>query len=197
MAESRTWGLVLLAAGASRRMGRPKQLLPVQGMPLVRRVALTALAAPVSPVVVVLGAHAAEVTLALAGLPVCLALNPGWEEGMGSSLRFGAETALGLAPGLQGLIVAMADQPNLTASHLVKLLEKQRETGRSVVATESGGVLQPPVLFTAAHFTQLLALHGETGARAVLQSSAEAPAVVPAADLRDLDTPADYADFIG
>ena len=191
-----TTGLILLAAGAASRMGRLKQLLPVHGRPLVRQVVENLLPAGLSPVVVVLGAQAAEVGPALAGLPVHLVTNAAWAEGMGSSLRTGVETALRLQPGLTGLIVALADQPGLTAAHLGQILAEQRCTGRTMVAWDSNGVPLPPAYFGAEHFPSLLALPADTGARALLRSAGPALATVRGEALPDLDPPEDYNSFL-
>ena len=103
----------MLAAGAARRLGRPKQLLPVAGVPLVRCVVENVLAGPFSPVVVVLGAQADEVATALAGLVVHRILNAEWAEGLGSSLRTGVAAALKLEPQLENLIVVLTRLPQL------------------------------------------------------------------------------------
>ena len=192
MAEQSTCGMILLAAGASQRMGRPKQLLPIQGKPLVRHVVENVLPAGFFPVVVVLGACAGEVQKVLEGLPVVMTVNPGWAEGMGSSLRAGVATALRLQPGLKGLIVALADQPDLRAMHVEQIAREQRRTGQTMVAWECEGVPMPPVFFGVEHFQYLLALPGDTGARALLRSAGAALAVVHGETLTDLDTPADY-----
>ena len=186
----------MLAAGASQRMGRPKQLLPLGGVPLVRRVVENLVTGPLSPVVVVLGAHAPEVAAALEGMAVHLVVNAEWAEGLGSSLRAGVAGALGVEPGLEELIVVLADQPDLTVDHLRRLREQRRRTGCAVVASESRGALMPPVLFAAEYFPKLLALRGDAGARGLLQSAGASLAVVPAGELIDLDTPDDYAAFL-
>lgn len=196
MAEPSRCGLILLAAGASQRMGRPKQLLPIHGKPLVRHVVENVLPAGFSPVVVVLGAGADEVQMALGGLPVNLTVNTGWAEGMGSSLRAGVETVLRLQPNLTGLIIALADQPDLSAQHVEQIASEQRRTGQTMVAWECGGVPMPPVYFAAEHFPSLLALPGDTGARALLRSARASIALVHGEALTDLDTPADYEAFL-
>jgi len=89
MNEPPRFGAVILAAGGSSRMGRPKPLLEIGGRPLVACAAEAALAAAVWPVVVVLGAHAEKIRPALARLPVLPIENPAWSEGMASSLRAG------------------------------------------------------------------------------------------------------------
>ncbi len=196
MAENDSCGLVLLAAGASTRMGRPKQLLPVAGRPLVRLATEVALAAPVSPVVVVLGARAGEIAPALDGLRVHAVTNESWADGMGSSIRTGVRAALELDPQLAALIIALADQPGVSAGHLGRLIATRRERGRDIVASASGGIAQPPALFAAAWFPRLLALPGDAGARTLLTEQRDSLALVPLAVAADLDTPDDYARFI-
>lgn len=190
--------LILLAAGASTRMGRPKQLLPMYGnRPLLRHVVESALVEPVSPVIVVLGANAAQIMPCLEGLPVRIVINASWAEGMSSSLRRGIEELARIAPGADSVIIALADQPDILTGHIAKLIDVQRTTGRPIVASECEGVLGPPVLFTAGYFPALLALRGDAGARSLLQTRPDEVATVPLAALRDLDTPSDYSDYLG
>src|ERR1039458_1274155 len=120
--------LVLLAAGGSTRMGTPKQLLPYQGRPLIRHAAETALASGCDPVVVVLGSHVEEIRTALDGLEVVVVENTEWEKGMGTSIRAGISGAEIL--GCEGAILALADQPLVSAEILQRLVEEHEETGR-------------------------------------------------------------------
>jgi molybdenum cofactor cytidylyltransferase len=196
MAEAFQCGLILLAAGASQRMGQPKQLLPIDGRPLLRHVTESALRAPVAPVVVVLGAHADEIRPVLAGLSVHLMENPAWNEGLGSSVRIGVESALKLAPDVAGLIILPADQPDLPAQHLESLIERFRQGNCSLVASLTAGRRVPPVLFGAAWFDWLRQLTGDAGARDLLREDRPDFASVPLASNADLDTPEDYNRFI-
>lgn len=195
MPEKGSYPVVLLAAGASRRMGRPKQLLPVDGMPLVRRAAGIAVAAGFGHVFVVLGCRAAVIAPALAGLPLHLVINESWSDGLGSSIRAGVRRALELPPAPRGLVLALADQPGVSSAHLRRLAATQRRTGRSIVATFSHGVLQPPVLFTPEWFPRLARLRGDDGARKILREHAWQVARVPLAQASDLDTPGEYARY--
>jgi len=188
-------GLVLLAAGGSRRMGRPKQLLPIKGKPLVRHMADLVLQAPVKPVVIVLGAEARKIEPVLAGLPVHLALNPNWSEGQGSSLRVGVESALAQAPAVDALIITLADQPTLPPRHLGKLIETYRQGGCTIVASQLGPTRVPPVLFGPEHFPRLTSVSGDFGARVLLQDYADETALVPLETNADLDTPEDYDQY--
>ena len=196
MAEDFSCGLVLLAAGASRRMGRPKQLLPVASRPLLRHVVERTLTAPVSPVIVVLGAHAEAIAPVLADLPVQIVVNEDWASGMGSSMRQGLQHLMAGTPAAAAVIIALADQPDCPADHFRRLIETQRMTGCSIIASTTGGVPGPPALFTAEWFPRLLTLQGDMGARMLLRKQSHALALVPLAGASDLDTPADYERFL-
>jgi len=193
------FGAVVLAAGASRRMGPggPKALLEVGGRPLVVRAAEAALAAPVWPVVVVLGAQAEKIRPALARLPVLVIENPAWTEGMASSLRAGLGALGQFSRHLDGAVVALCDQPAFSADAIGRLIAAQRETGRTIAAARYDGRCGAPALFLREHFAALAALTGEEGARLLLNGD---PARVAAVDLpelaADLDTPEDYARFL-
>lgn len=188
-------GLVLLAAGASRRMGRTKQLLPVRGQPLVRYVAEQVLLTAVAPAVVVLGAEAERIAPSLDGLAVTIALNPDWAAGQGGSLRVGVAAALGTEPELDALIIALADQPSLPRGHLEALVATYRAGGCSIVASEVGAERVAPMLFGAPHFGRLQEFTGDTGARSLVQEFAHQTAAVKLSTNADIDTPEDYERF--
>jgi len=196
MSEQTSCALILLAAGASTRMGRPKQLLPIQGRPLLRHVAEAALAAPVSPLIIVLGAHAAEIAPCLNGLPVQVVVHAAWAEGMGASLRAGMEALARCQPEPECVVIALADQPDFSAGHIAQLIATQQATGRPIVASAQGTVRGPPVLFTKKFYPALRALRGDTGARSLLQTHVHEVATVTLPPAPDLDTPADYAAYL-
>jgi CTP:molybdopterin cytidylyltransferase MocA len=189
-------GLILLAAGGSRRMGRAKQMLPIQDKPLLRFVAERVVRAAVSPVVIVLGAESEKIAPTLAGLPVHLALNSAWAEGMGSSLRVGVNALLERAPQLNALIVALGDQPGLPDGHLDQLIARYRQGGCSLVASQTGPRRVPPVLFGRDWFPRLRQLAGDAGAREILREDRPDFASMPLEDNTDLDTPEDYARYM-
>ncbi|HEX3730264.1 MAG TPA: nucleotidyltransferase family protein [Opitutaceae bacterium] len=196
-AEPLRFGCLVLAAGASTRMGSPKQLLPVGGEPLVARAAGAALASPAWPVVVVLGSGADGIRPALARLPVLAVENPAWAEGMASSIRAGLAALRQFSPSLQGVVVALCDHPAFSAAAIVRLAEAQRASGRSIAAARYGGRCGAPALFLREHFAALSRLTGEDGARAFLNAE---PGRVAAVDLPefavDLDTPEDYRRYL-
>ena len=190
------FGLVILAAGASTRMGTPKQLLAVGGQSLLARAVETSLAAPVWPVVVVLGANAEQVRPLLARLPVLVTENPAWAEGMASSIRAGVGTLQQFSRRLEGVVLALCDQPGFSPTVINRLIAAQRAGGKSIAAARYAGHLGAPALFLRKHFDALTHLTGEEGARALFKDE---PGCVEAVDLpelaTDLDTPADVAAF--
>ena len=196
MDEDPVYALMILAAGASRRMGQPKQLLPVAGIPLLRRVGQMALDAKIGPVWVVLGANAEVIGPTLAGLPVKMVVNESWEEGMGASIRTGMAAIEGEARAWSGVLITLGDQPGITKMHLARLIYTMIATGKSIVASRSAGKLSPPALFAPEHFPALRALQGDAGARVLLKENPDQIAVVDTDDPGDLDTPGDYAAFI-
>jgi molybdenum cofactor cytidylyltransferase len=188
------FGAVILAAGASTRMGTPKQLIEIDGRPLVIRAVEAALASPAWPVVVVLGANAEKIRPLLSRLPVQIAENPEWAEGMAASIRAGVTTLRHFSRALDGALVALCDQPAFSTATIAELLAAQRATDRSIVAARYSGRHGAPSLFLREHFATLAHLTGEFGARDLLNGD---PARVAAVDLPslalDLDTPADLA----
>jgi molybdenum cofactor cytidylyltransferase len=188
------FGIVILAAGASTRMGEPKQLLAFDGRPLLVRAVDAALASAAWPVVVVLGAHAEKIRPLLARHPVLISENPAWAEGMASSVRAGIATLQEFSRSLDAALIAVCDQPAFSPDVIAALIAAQHTTGRSIAAAryrERHGV---PALFLREHFVALAALTGEAGARALLNDAPERVAAVdlPALDV-DLDTPDDFA----
>jgi molybdenum cofactor cytidylyltransferase len=186
--------IVLLAAGNASRMGTPKQFLDIGGKPMVRHAAETALASQCRPVVVVAGAHAAEIRAALVGLSVSVAENANWAAGMGSSIQSGlallpAETA--------AVIVSLADQPLLTAEIYESLIAEHRRTGAPIVAAAYAGTVGVPVLFARAYFPHLLALPPDQGCKGVILKNREHAVSMPCPEAEtDIDTAADYARLV-
>lgn len=157
---------VILAAGGSRRLGRPKQLVVREGETLLHRTARLALEAGCAPVVLVLGAHEAECRKTVADLEVQVASNSTWEEGMGSSVRVGAAA---LPAEAEAALLLVCDQLALDAHLLEAFLAEHRRDPNRTLAAAYGGVLGVPALFPKARFPELLALAGDQGARALLR----------------------------
>jgi molybdenum cofactor cytidylyltransferase len=190
-----TVGGIILAAGEAKRFGATKQLLDWHGQPFVRRIAMTALEAGLSPVIVVTGAAAERVEAALADLPLVIVRNPGWSAGQSSSLRAG----LGALPGRSGAaLFLLADQPQVPSSLLRALVAHHRQGLPAILAPMVGDRRANPVLFDRTTFPALSALSGDVGGRAVF--SQFPVSYLPWQDeglLVDVDLPEDYDQLTG
>ena len=189
---------VILAAGASRRLGQPKQLLRYRGETLIHRSARLAHAAGLAPLQVVVGHRGREMAAALGEFTAAATVvaNPDWRRGMGGSLARGIAS---LPPAAAAALVLVCDQPQLSAALLDVMLERYRSGGTTLVACRyASGALGVPALFARRHFAELAALSGDRGARALFARHAAALAAVsfPAGDC-DVDTPADAAALAG
>jgi molybdenum cofactor cytidylyltransferase len=183
---------IVLAAGASTRMGRQKLLLPMpDGRALVRLAVEQVLAAGLDETVVVLGADAAAVAATLVGLPVRTVVNPRYAEGQSTSLRAGLDA---LRPGTEAVVIALGDQPLPDPGVSRLLVAAFRETGRPVVVPVYRDGRGNPVLFAAALFGELSAVTGDQGGRSVIAHDPARVAEVPvdAPMPVDVDTPEDY-----
>jgi molybdenum cofactor cytidylyltransferase len=183
---------IVLAAGGSARMGRPKQLLPIGDRPMVRHVTAAVAALGLAQVVVVTGAHAEAVSAALAGLPVQIVLNGAWAEGMSSSIREGLRA---LRPEIQAVLLVLGDQPALTPELLELLVARYRATGAPVVAPFYRGQRGNPVLFDRSLFPELSAVQGDSGGRLLLdrhRDDVERVDLDDPAVILDIDSPQDY-----
>ena len=181
---------IILAAGASRRMGRSKQLLLWRGKPFICQVAHTALDAGLAPAVVVTGAEADDVRAALAGVPVEIVHNPGWAEGQSTSVRMGLQA---LSPETTAAIFLLADQPHIPVELVRALAERHAQTQPPIVAPMIEGRRGNPVLFDRSTFPDLMSLRGDAGGR--LLFSRYSITAVPWDDaslLLDVDTLEDY-----
>lgn len=190
-------GVIVLAAGASTRLGEPKQLLRIEGIPLIVRVVNAALDSPLWPVVVVVGSSAAAIKTELARHPVLIAENSAWIEGMASSLRTGIATLQSFSRSLDGALVALCDQPAFSPSTIQRLLQKApAHLDGHIVASQYLGRLGAPALFSRTYFQALASLSGDEGARHVIAAAKQAGKVI-AVDMPelalDLDTPEDVA----
>jgi molybdenum cofactor cytidylyltransferase len=179
---------VVLAAGASTRMGAQKLLLPLGGEPLVRRTVRQVCDAGFDDVLVVVGSDWENTLVALDGLPIRHAVNAEYASGMGSSFRTAIEHLLES----DAVMFALADQPFVTTNEYRTVLDTYRRQAPAIVSVRYGDVMAPPHLFQKEFFPELAQL--QHGARSLLQKYHERTTVLHfGADLlMDIDTPEDY-----
>lgn len=182
---------ILLAAGASTRMGRNKLFFPLEGETLLRRAVRRAAEAGLAPVIVVLGHEADRARAELAGLPCRPVVNPDYARGINTSVHVGVAA---LPPDAQAVIVLLADMPFVTADMLATLVARYRQHGAPLVISDYAGVNAPPMLYDRALFPELAVMEGEGCGRQVVRKHREEAVVVPwtADALADLDVPDDY-----
>lgn len=185
-------GAIILAAGQASRFGFPKQLLEWEGRTLLDRACLAALEAGCHPVLRVLGAHADEILESSYVEGVETFVNPAWRGGMGSSLAAGATRLLELDPNLDALFILLPDQALVTAG----LLRRYLESEASIILCNHGAATGPPAFFRREYFPELMALHGDQGAKLIATRHADCVATIPFPDAAwDLDTPEVWGRF--
>jgi CTP:molybdopterin cytidylyltransferase MocA len=160
---------IVLAAGASRRLGQPKQLLVYAEETLLARALRLARESGASPVLAVLGANLEMITASVAFNQVIPVVNNNWDQGISTSIHAGLNALAKAAPHAAAALILACDQPRLTANHLRTLIETLAAQAQpSIVASSYAGVIGIPAVFPRAAFPALLALRGDKGARALL-----------------------------
>ena len=191
--NSHTVGLMILAAGASTRMGTPKQLLAYRGCSFVRHIIEVAIASLCQPIAVVLGANAERIKPEVSQFPVQIVENQLWEEGMSSSIRVGLKALLAMNPNLEAVVILLCDQPFVSSQTIHRIVEAYRVTGKPIIASEYSGTLGVPALFNRTLFSALMALKSTEGAKKLIKKHMHQAFSVPFSEgAIDIDTPQDY-----
>jgi molybdenum cofactor cytidylyltransferase len=183
---------IVLAAGASRRMGRNKMLVELDGQSLVRRAVRRVFEAGLDPIVVVVGHEEERVRTELTGFPCHFVTNRDYTGPTSTSLHLGLDA---LPAHVNSAIVILGDMPFVTSEMLRQMAAAAGSTSAPLVVSRYSDVLAPPLLFHRALFPELLAWHGEgCGKQVVLRHQAAAMILDwPAEALRDIDTPEELA----
>jgi len=185
-------GGVILAAGKSSRLGRPKQLLNLGGEPLLRHTVRNAANSNLDHVVLVLGARAAEIDAEIGYLGQRIVVNPLYDTGQSTSLRLGLES---IDHDAEAVLFLLGDQPTVTSGLINELLRQFEATSAPIVqATYANGPANP-VLFARSLFSELMAIEGDEGARSVIVRHRRDTAFAQFPDIpipQDVDTLEDY-----
>lgn len=189
-------GVLILAAGSSSRMGMSKQMLPINGTSLLARTIKTTIEANLKNIAVVLGSNADEHRIAANEFPVTTVLNHGWKNGMGTSIRVGIHHFRPI-DSIKGVIILVCDQPTLQPEILIKLIENQKQTGKSIIACRYANTVGVPALFSRTMFDELTSLEDNHGAKQLILEHPNDVSTIdfPSGEI-DLDTPEDYDNFI-
>lgn len=186
---------IVLAAGRSSRLGRPKQLLDLHGQPLLRVTLDRVLASQLDEVFVVLGHEADAIRAVISDLPVQIVRNPIAAQGQSTSVLAGMAAAAPRQP--EALVFLLGDQPQIEPSLINALVAQWRETSAAVVAPDYTDGIGNPILFDRRVLPELASLTGDTGARAIVRAHQAigdlALLPVPAPAPQDVDTEEDYA----
>jgi molybdenum cofactor cytidylyltransferase len=195
--ENSQIAVVILAAGASTRMGTPKQLLPFQGRSLLRSITETAIAADCRPIFVVLGAYMEQIQTQVSDLPVQVVQNREWQTGMGASIRIGIQALLHHTPAVEAAIFLLCDQPFVSPQIIRQLRSRYDATHQLIIASMYQNTLGVPALFDSTLFPELVGLNQLEGAKTVIQRYMDAVAIVdfPQGAI-DVDTPQDYQECL-
>lgn len=193
MSSANNTGIVILAAGSSSRLGKPKQLLEYDGQSLLQHVIDAAVSSEAATIVVVLGANSELISKQIDTSKVYLTENSEWEEGMASSVRNGLSALQGISPTTDAVIFMVCDQPYVSASLINDLIETQKETGKAIVTCNYGEAIGPPALFYKSLFHELMQLKGDAGAKKIIQQhSDEVATVLFEKGKIDIDTREDF-----
>lgn len=185
--------VIVLAAGGSTRLGRPKQLLSYNGTSLLQHTIDAARQSTILSIIVVLGSDHESINKNIDVTGLHVVRNDNWQTGMASSIICGIKSLERIAPGVDGAILMACDQPFINAALLDDLLLVQKASNKPIVASRYKDTIGIPALFHKEFFGQLLDLEGDKGAKKLMNQSADCCATVPfPLGSIDIDTLDDY-----
>jgi len=191
------YGIIILAAGSSSRLGKPKQLLRYNNQSLLQHIVNIALEAAIGPVVVVLGAEADLIKKDLDETKIITVINKNWQEGMGSSIRSGLQQFTDRFPDAEGVIFTVCDQPFITSTLLYQLLATYQKTKNPVIASVYEDTQGTPAFFHRDIFPELSALKADKGAKQIINNHKDHIGLVSfPMGSRDIDTESDYVQLL-
>ena len=196
--SQRAVATIILAAGASRRMGEPKQLLPYRRQTLLSYIAQCAISSPCNPVIVILGANAEKIKPQIDHqVSLKLLKNNYWKEGISSSIRYGINYLQKQHSNIDAVVFLTCDQPFISAELIKQLIAAYYLTNKPIIASQYGETLGIPALFDRTFFSTLMQLQGDRGAKKIIQQYPDLANLInfPQGKI-DLDTLEDYQKLI-
>ncbi|WP_107666697.1 NTP transferase domain-containing protein [Cyanothece sp. BG0011] len=185
--------VIILAAGASTRMGTAKQLLSYQGATLLSHTIETAIASICKPIIVVLGANEDKIKGNIDRSSVTVIKNKNWSLGMGSSIGVGIKYLSHYPQTIKAAVICVCDQPFLTAEIINNLVFAYQTTRKPIIVCTYANTYGVPVLFDAQFFSQLVSLNGKGGAKKIIKQYKNDVSFIPFPQgMIDIDTPEDY-----
>ncbi len=173
------YAIIILAAGQSKRLGSPKQLVDFKGKTLLNHAIDTAIETGIKNIFVVLGAQFEEIYSTISGKKMKVIVNKNYKKGMASSIRCGITRISHFEPHIEFCILMVCDQPFVTSDLLLNLISEQKKSNLPIVASEYGEVLGTPALFHNSVFDALYELTGDAGAGKLIKQNREQVAVIP------------------
>ncbi|MBB4077634.1 molybdenum cofactor cytidylyltransferase [Lewinella aquimaris] len=184
--------ILMLAAGSSTRMGRPKQLLPWRGETLLRHTIQRTEPIAATARFVMLGAHREEIERSIKDLKINILYHQNYSEGLGSTISSGVRQIVNSGR-FTHLLIALGDQPGVETRYLQQVVDAAARAPTRFIATAYGEHSGVPALFPAAYFPDLIALDGDAGAGQILKANPSGVLRLhPPAPIFDIDTPEDY-----
>ena len=182
---------MVLAAGASTRMGEPKQLLPWKSTTLLNHCLNEVVQAKVHQTFVVLGAYHQKIQATINQTDIQCIVNKNWKTGMGSSIALAAQALKN--KDIDGLLIVLADQPFVKTNYLDIILKEFRPKNKQIIATDYTNTIGVPVIFDKHYFEELSLLKEKQGAKKLIhQYTQNVIKIIPDFKHQDIDTPEVY-----
>ena len=192
---------VILAAGESSRMGSPKALLPISGMPFIEEIVRALKGTKVDEIIVVVGHHAAEIQERIAHLPITVVVNEDYKKGQLSSLVAAIRSLQSRTDSgkIDGLLVHLVDHPFISPPLVDEMIERFYQSKKLIVIPRCRGQRGHPVLFSRALFSELLSTPVDQGAKAVVHAHRDQTLEIETeyeGVTIDIDTPEEYRRYL-
>ena len=193
---------VVLSAGESSRMGSPKALLPISGVPFIEEIVRALKGTKIDRIIVVLGHHAEEIQKMIARLPVTFVVNRDYAKGQLSSLIVAIRSlaAEKTTEKVDGVLVHLVDHPFISPALVDHMIDRFYETKKLIVIPRYGGRRGHPVIFSSRLFPELLSAPLEKGAKVVVHAHRDETLEIEtdfAGVTIDIDTPEEYRQYLG